>query len=315
MLKSIVVPLDGSRVAERAIPVAARLAKAHEALVHLVLAQQPTQGLAPFGEFGPPSVLVFEELDRQHSGYLERTANRLRKTGIRVKTLLADGAAGRVIVGAAKSARAGLVVMSTHGRGAIERLGLGSVCDYVIRHLETPVLVIPPARIPHGITGRRILVPLDLSPESWTVLEAIEDLLGVTARLTLLHVIEPVTLAALPIMPFPGGLDGALVQLQWDRARRQVETLEEKARRMGFRAATRLLTGVRASAAILDQLHEGGYDLLAMTTHGYGGFRRLLVGSVTNRVIRNARKPILVVRPKARPRQRSRVRRRAEAKK
>lgn len=309
MIKSIVVPIDGSRLSARAIPVAARIARAHDAIVHLVMAQDPTQGLAPFAGFGPPSVLFLEESDRRRGAYLERTATRLRRAGIRVKTELADGSAGRVIARTVKAARAGLVIMSTHGRGAIERLGMGSVCDYVVRHLETPVLVVPSgARVPRGITGRRVLVPLDLSPESWRVLEAIADLVETGARLTLLHVIEPVEFTTLPSMAIASGVDGSFAQMQWERAQRQMEGLEARARRMGFQVSTRMVTGTRASAAILDQLHDRSYDLMAMTTHGYGGFRRLLLGSVTNKVIRRAQKPILVVRPGVRVRRRNRIR-------
>jgi nucleotide-binding universal stress UspA family protein len=301
MLRSIVVPIDGSRIAERAIPVAARIAKAHDAVLHLVLAQEPTQGLSPFGEFGPPSVLVIEELDRQHSAYLERTARRLRKAGVRTRTLLEDGAPGRVITQAVQSRRAKLVVMSTHGHGALGRLGLGSVCDYTVRHLQIPVLLVPrEARIPRGVPGRRVLVPLDLSPQSLVVLDAIEELVGAAGRLTLLHVIQPVGGSTVSVIPFASTFDASLTDLQWDRARSQMEILEAKSRRRGFRVNSNVLTGIRPAAVILDQLHRGSYDLAAMTTHGYGGFRRLLLGSITNTVIRNARKPVLVVRPKAR---------------
>lgn len=315
MIKSIVVPIDGSRLSERAIPVAARLAQAHQATMHLVLAQEPTAGLGPFGDVDLPSVLFIEELDRQHAAYLDRIANRLRKAGLRVKTVLTDGAAGRVIARTVQSAHAGLVVMSTHGRGAIGRLGMGSVCDYVVRHLEAPILVIPAnARVPRGIAGRRVLVPLDLSPESGRVLDVIGDLMGTAPRLTLLNVIESVPLTSLPAMAIIPPTDASFTRLQWERAQGQMELLESKARRLGFPVTTRLMTDAPA-AAILDQLHRGSYDLVAMTTHGYGGFKRLLLGSVTDKVIRNAGKPVLVIRPKARaPRSRKMGRRGAARK-
>jgi nucleotide-binding universal stress UspA family protein len=302
MLRSIVVPLDGSRFAERALPIASRLAKASDATLHLVMAQDPTQGLAPFAELGPPSVLLMEELDRRHTAYLERTAVRLRKAGrIRVNVVHADGAAGRVIARTVKSARAGLVVMSTHGRGALGRVGLGSVADYVVRHLEIPILLIPSKGIlPRGIPARRVLIPLDLSPESGTVLDAIEDLVGTSrgTRLTVLHVVEPVPVVSLPTMPYPINADGQLAELQWEQARKRLAEFEVLARRRGFLVSARLVAGPRAGAVILDQLHGSGVDLVAMTTHGYSGFKRLLLGSVTNKVIRNARKPVLVLRPK-----------------
>jgi nucleotide-binding universal stress UspA family protein len=302
MIRSLVVPLDGSRFAERALPVAARIARNAEATLHLVMAEDPTQGLAPFAEFGPPSVLLMEELDRRHTAYLERTAGRLRKAGrIRVKVLYQDGAAGRVIVRAAEATRSGLVVMSTHGRGAFGRIGLGSVADYVVRHLEIPVLLLPPrAHRLRSVPGRRVLVPLDLSPESTAVLDALADLLPAIGamRVTLLHVVEPVPVVALPSLAALNP-DGALAELRWEEARLRLDRAEAAARRLGFTVATRLVAGGRAGATILEHLNRGNYDLLALTTHGYSGFKRLLLGSVTNKVVRHAGKPVLVVRPPA----------------
>ena len=306
MIRSIVVPLDGSRFADRALPAAARIARASDATLHLVMAQDPTQGLAPFTEFGPPSVLLMEELDRRHLMFLERTATRLRRAGrIRVKTAHQDGAAGRVIVRAAKSARAGLIVMSTHGRDAIGRLGLGSVADYVVRHVDVPILLVPArAGIPRAVPGRRVLVPLDLSRESWSVLDPLQDLAGAVGgamRVTALHVVEPIPMLALPSMPYPISPDGSLAELQWEQARKQLKDFETYARKRGLQATSRLVAGSRAGAAILDQLRTGRFDLIAMTTHGYSGFRRLLLGSVTNKVIRHVSIPMLVIRPGAKP--------------
>lgn len=300
MIRSIVVPLDGSRFAERALPVAARIARNAKATLHLVMAEDPTQGLAPFAAFGPPSVLLMEELDRRHTAYLERTAERLRKAGrIRVKVLHQDGAAGRVIVRTVEATRSGLVVMSTHGRGAFGRIGLGSVADYVVRHLEIPILLLPPKA--HGlraVPGRRVLVPLDLSPESTAVLDALEEFGRVIGamRLTLLHVVEPVPIVALPSIA-PLNTDGALAALRWEQARLRLGRAEAAARRRGFKVSTRLVAGGQAGATILEQLDRGNHDLLAITTHGYSGFKRLLLGSVTNKVVRHAGKPVLVVRP------------------
>ena len=311
MLRSILVPLDGSPFAAKALPPASRLARASGATLHLVLAHDPTQGIGPFAEFGPPSVLLVEELGRREETYLAHTAARLRREGVRVMVHHEDGFAGRVIARSAPAAKADLLVMSTHGRGGMGRLGLGSVADYVVRHLETPVLLVPAhAATPRGIPGRRVLVPIDLSPESLAILPALERLAGSGARrhgapargargmrVMLLHVMVPVYAVALPSMPYPMSQDAALTELRWDQAKKQLARAAAAARRRGFAVTTRLIAGARAASTVLDLLHQGRFDLVAMTTHGYGGIRRLLLGSVANKVIRNARKPVLVVRP------------------
>jgi nucleotide-binding universal stress UspA family protein len=313
MYRSIVVPLDGSRFAERAIPLAGRIARAADATLHLVMVQDPTQGLGPFAEFGPPSVLLMEELDRQHATYLERTAARLRRAGrIRVKPVSRDGFAGRVIVQVAEDLKNALVVMSTHGQGALGRIGIGSVADHVIRHAATPVLLLPAgARLPRGIPGRRILVPTDLSPESGKVLNAVRKFsgLGRGSRITVLHVVEPIPMVALPSLPFSVNPDGEWAERQWEQARQRLARFGAEASSRGLAVSTRVVPGAGAAVTILDQLHQGRFDLVALTTHGYSGFRRLLLGSVTNKVIRNARKPVLVVRPARRQSGRGRSRR------
>ncbi len=300
MIRSALVPLDGSRVAERALPIASRIVRAADATLHLLMVQDPTQGLAPFAEFGPPSILLMEELDRSHSAYLERTAARLRRAGrIRVKVIYEDGAAGRVIVREAQRLPGALIVMSTHGRGALGRLGLGSVADYVVRHADAPVLLLPGGPPPRGIPGRRILVPLDLSPESGRVLDPIADLAGLGLRpaITAMHVVEPVPALTLPTMPYPVDADGELARLHWAQAERKLSEFEALARRRGLNASGRVVAGARAGATILEQISQGSFDLVAMTTHGYSGFKRLLLGSVTNKVIRHSTQPVLVVRP------------------
>ncbi|MGQ0702967.1 MAG: universal stress protein [Gemmatimonadales bacterium] len=316
MLRSILVPVDGSPFAEKALALASRLARASGATLHLVLAHDPTQGIGPFGEFGPPSVLLIEELERREETYLARTAARLQREGVRVMVHHEDGFAGRVIARTAGAVKAGLVVMSTHGRSGVGRLGLGSVADDVVRHLEIPVLLVPaPAATPRGVPGRRVLVPVDLSAESLAVLPALEELAGLGARrrgpaargtkgvrVMLIHVVVPVYAVALPSMPYPMSQDAALTELRWEQAKKQLTRAAAAARRRGFAVSTRLVAGARAASTVLEHLHHGRFDLVAMTTHGYGGLRRLLLGSVANKVIRNARKPVLLVRPSRHPR-------------
>jgi nucleotide-binding universal stress UspA family protein len=177
------------------------------------------------------------------------------------------------------------------------------VADYVVRHLEIPILLLPPrAHRPRSVPGRRVLVPLDLSPESSAVLDALADLAPAigTMRVTLLHVVEPVPTVALPSLAALNP-DGALTELRWEQARLRLGRVEAAARRLGFTVATRLVAGGRAGATILEHLDRGNHDLLALTTHGYSGFKRLLLGSVTNKIVRHARKPVLVVRPPVPP--------------
>lgn len=145
MYDRIVIPLDGSHLAERALPPAEELARLTGAALHLVRAVDATQlSLQGYGVYpmalqgGAPELLAEEE--RAARNYLDRMAARLTKRGLSAATDLLEGFAPREIVG---MTRAGdLIVMATHGRGGMARWFLGSVAEDVIRRASVPVLLI-----------------------------------------------------------------------------------------------------------------------------------------------------------------------------
>ncbi len=304
MLRSILVPVDGSRFSERAVPVAARLAQETGSTLHLVMAHDPIAGIGPFAELGPPNVLLMEKVEGRERTYLEQLAARLRRqSNIKVKIHWVDGIAGRVITRMSATTRAGLVVMATHGRGAMGPLGLGSVADHVVRHVHLPVLLIPrKAASRRKALGRRVLVPLDLSGDATDVLRVLEQLRRRTRnrmRIQLLHVVVPVLGASFPFMPFPISETAQVTELRWTQARQALARVKKRAARQGV-ISTRVVAGGSPAARILEVFHQGPFDLLAITTHGRRGLRRLLLGSVASKVIRHAKKPVLVLRPRPR---------------
>ena len=145
MYARIVVPLDGSHLAERALPPAEEFSRLTGAPLHLVRAVDPTHlPIRAYGvhamaiEGGVPGLLFAEE--RAARNYLDRMAARLGERGLPATTELLTGYAPRELVG---MARAGdLVVMATHGRGGLTRWFLGSVAEEVVRRAPVPVLLI-----------------------------------------------------------------------------------------------------------------------------------------------------------------------------
>jgi nucleotide-binding universal stress UspA family protein len=144
MYQRIVVPLDGSDVAEQALPEAQRLALLTGAPIHLVRVIDPTQ-LPWYGSYGVvmdaatvQGVLGDEE--RMGDAYLSSVAKRLEEMGITANTELRRGRAARELVAAAKTGD--VIVLASHGRGGITRWLLGSVAEDVLRHASVPVLLI-----------------------------------------------------------------------------------------------------------------------------------------------------------------------------
>src|SRR5579859_7708049 len=169
MLSTILVPLDGSALAEHALPFAERIARAARARVILTRAV-PAHSAGDAGA-GASVALAARE-------HLEDVASRLRQAEVSVDLTLPQGDPAGQIVGAVAPLGVDLVVMSTHGRSGIGRWLYGSVADAVMRSATVSLLLIPPELGHEWATERRtrILVPLDGSQHSEAVLGPVVDL-------------------------------------------------------------------------------------------------------------------------------------------
>ncbi len=154
MFSHILVALDGSQLAEKALPVAKNLANSSGGTIHLIQAvsrQPELEAAQSTGDFNPQLVEVSLDLarrlieTRQTRGqeYLDRVAAELTNAGLKVETAMLEGAADEQIISYSTEHGVDLIVISTHGYGGVKRLLLGSVTDRVIRSCEVPVLVLP----------------------------------------------------------------------------------------------------------------------------------------------------------------------------
>jgi nucleotide-binding universal stress UspA family protein len=139
-VERIVVPLDGSALAEAALPEAERLARTMDGSLLLVRAVVPA-ALVYGGEGLPGALPALEDMEAEAKHYLERVAERIRERGVEVGVAVAVGVPAEVILDLADNG-ANLVVMTTHGRSGLDRAVFGSVADAVVRRGELPVMVI-----------------------------------------------------------------------------------------------------------------------------------------------------------------------------
>ena len=144
MYQRIVVPLDGSKLAERALPEAERLARLIVAPIHLVRVIDLTQ-LPWYGQFG--MVMAYEaaepaltEESTTASSYLQTIADRITTSGLVAETEVRRGHTARELV--ATTQPGDLIVMASHGRSGVTRWFLGSVAEDVLRHATVPILLI-----------------------------------------------------------------------------------------------------------------------------------------------------------------------------
>jgi nucleotide-binding universal stress UspA family protein len=147
----ILVPLDGSKLAEEVLSHVQDLAQRYGSEVILIQVVPPLSKLVmeteavSMGEAraGPEAATAVAKAEREKAhSYLESTAKRLRDEGVRVRAEILTGEAGDAVVAYAQSEVVDLIAMSTHGRSGLGRLVYGSVADHVLRHTGAPVLLI-----------------------------------------------------------------------------------------------------------------------------------------------------------------------------
>ncbi len=299
MFHDILVPLDGSEFAERALPLASRIAQCSGAMLHLARVHPTLLQYAPVP--GVPLLdPALEEQERaEERRYLRRKAVELESDGLRVQITLLDGPAGPRLAEHAGQLGIDLVVLTTHGRDPLSRMWLGSVADYLLRHLTVPRLLIhssgnghlPPTALP-----RRILVPLDRSPLAESAIGpavALGKLAG--AELVLLSVVEPIVPIGDPGISYPADLVREALDSMEQCSQEYLERLAGTLRCDGQVVTTRCVVDNRVARRIDQEAQRAGCDLIAIATHGAGGMRRLVLGSVTDKVVRGASVPVLVM--------------------
>lgn len=157
MFRKIVVALDGSDLAERAVPLVESLE--HEAGVEVLLVEvvpsaemlvaQATDAYAGAAPIAVDIDSVVKSSRRGAEGYLRGVVERLKSVGVNARAEVVEGPEADGIVAFARDRGADLIVLTTHGRGGLERVVFGSVADAVVRHASCPVLVVP-ARLAAG---------------------------------------------------------------------------------------------------------------------------------------------------------------------
>ena len=319
MFQRILVPLDGSALAEQAIPTAGRIARATGGSVVLVRAILPPVDY----EYGPymlrPTFTVFDqevqEALQEATHYLERVATSSSLAGIETAVVAETGSAAAMILSVTTDRHGDLIVLCTHGKTGLQRWLLGSVAQKVARHAPVPVLVLhphPPTAGPHPPRERplRVLVPLDGSALAKAALSPAAHLVAALAApgqgaVHLLRVVKADTL--------PGErLDRAATEQFLHKAKTYLASVaghvqEGLAHELKLAVSWSVMVESDAAEAIIRgaQIGEdpqgsgafGGADLIALATHGRGGLQHWALGSVAERVLAGTTLPVLIVRP------------------
>ncbi len=280
MFQHILVPLDGSALAERAIPCAARLAQRTGATLHLVrvVPLPPAQGAAD-GMYVLASYADLTAAETEAAtAYLDTVSERLAHAGLTLRVAHPTGDISASLLDYERANGIDLVTMCSHGRSGLARFSLGSIAARLLHHGTVPVLLVRAFGAP--VTLERCMVPLDgsaMAEEALAILRAVA-----------LHGPHDVTLLRVIGAPAEG-----------PEAERYLRDVSLRLQHQGlFRGGERGCTVQVArgdpARTILDV--AGDDRLIIMATHGRSGLTRWALGSVTDRVSRGGPAGVLVVR-------------------
>lgn len=296
LLTRILVPLDGSPLADRALGYAEVLAARAGAELLLVQAID-TWAVLDGGRHGRRA----QEMTVEAESRLAASVERLKSRGQMAASSVEFGEAAMVIAQARQSHNSDLIVMSTHGRGGLARLAYGSVAERVLRLGACPVLLIPPdaAADWNTASGGVVVVPVDgsqLSEEALSPARGLADIFG--ASLLVLQVVEPPAATAYDgwnaITPYE-----YLDVEQWvEQAKPYANDVARRLQDGGARAEALTLAGYPA-ATIDQEVRRQNALAVVMASHGRSGIGRMVLGSVAQGVVQRTRVPVLVVTPAA----------------
>jgi len=303
-LKKILVALDGSELAEEALDPAVALAAQDGAELHLisVIWQVPPVSMALASETVISGWIGEEKAKAQE--YLDRTADkaRARSPNVSVSTHVRRGEVSSTVRAVAEELNVDLVVLTTHGRGALKRSALGSTADRLLRSVERPLLLLrhPQTNVwafdPE--TLRHVLVPLDGSDAAESALDALLMVLpeGGGPRVTLARVIDEKY--HIPMIYIAEAVSEEGLR---EKHRQHAETYLEQA---SSQLKSKGIANVEGQVIVDDDpgrglirlCNEVGVELIVISTHGRGGVPRFFLGSVAADLIRGAPVPVLVTR-------------------
>ena len=296
MYTRMLIPLDGSKVAEQVLPYARFLAKALTIPVELLGIVDPVP-LADFAEVWQ-GLQLDELVAREMSGSSEYLENIARSfAGVQIKCSVLKGTPEEVIIETAASDKNTLIAMATHGRSGMQRWLLGSVTDKVLHEATNHLFLVRASE--QGKTDgeaalKTVVVPLDGSSLAEMALRYVEDLakkMKLELVLVRAHALPPTVSAE----DYGTYTDEVIAQLEAeaeDYLAEKVKAMEGK----GFESVSSVLKRGYGAEEIITLARETPDNFIAMCTHGRSGIRRWVLGSVTERVVRHSGDPVLIVR-------------------
>lgn len=298
MIRTVLVPLDGSRFAEQALSPAIAVARRAQGQLHILHVRTMSPPSASQGADVWGDAVLQEETE-----YLETISRQVHDaSGVTPLVETREGSVPDVIRRHAANIGADLIIMTTHGRTGVSKLWLGSVADAVVRQDSIPVLMVRPDDQPIALDEHplysHVLIPLDGSPAAEAVVEQAARIGSLAhARYTLLRIVVP---ARVPVQSFAGSAgrqDNEAASAEMQQARSYLEAQVTQLAATGLRVDSKVHRSEFAARGILTVAHDVQADLIAMCTHRHGA-ARFALGSTADKVLRAGTLPLLLMHPR-----------------
>ncbi|MDF9748131.1 universal stress protein [Natrinema salsiterrestre] len=297
MYTDILIPTDGSDNVEPAIQYGLELARRYDATVHAlhVVDSSPIERKLELTTLETDLETLPDMWYDAGDAATQQIETRAAEHGLDAVTEVRRGIPAREIRSYITDIGIDLVCMGTRGHTGLDRVLLGSVTTRIVRTVDIPVLSVKakPALSESETQGgfEHILVPTDGSkPAREAVAHALDLAWTYDATLHVLYVVDRGAYASRP-----GWTWDELQQVLEQNGETIVEDVQSRAAADGVSVAAEITHGV-PHQAIEEYCNQNGIDLVVMGTHGRSGLSRRLIGSVTERVLRNSDEPVLTIR-------------------
>lgn len=301
MFNTILVPLDGSQLAECVLPHIVAIARSFDAEITLLRMLEKNQASAPAQLF---DLLNWQINKTKAAVYLEKTNARFQELGLRTRTIVLEGLVAEGITEYAQNQGMKLIILSSHGHRGLTQWGISSITQKIILSAPTSVLIvrahqhdIQAGELSETLVYQRILVPLDGSQRSENVLPIITQLARFhKSQIHLVQVIQTPEMARqMPPAPEDIDLSNRVVARNREEAGHYLEQVKSRSYLEGIAVQTHLITSDNAAVALHQLGEQEQIDMVALNAHGYSGIHQWPYGSMVNNFIMYGKVPLLIV--------------------
>ena len=301
MFDTILVPLDGSQLADCVLPHVAAVARPFDA--EITLLRMMEKNLAG------TSAQLFDLLNWQINKsramlYLEKTKARFQESGLRAQTTILEGLVAEGIMEYAQNQGTKLIVLSSHGRNGLTQWGVSSTTQKIILSVQTSLFIVRAhqygshsGKLSEAPVYRHILVPLDGSQRAENVLPISIQLAQFhKSQIHLVQVVQTPELASqMPPTPEDIDLSNRVVARNQEKAERYLEQVKSRSYLEGINVQTHLVTSDNPIVALHQLTDQENIDMVALSAHGYSGNHQWPYGSLVTNFILYGKVPLLVV--------------------